>query len=57
MAHMPFGWGRRVCIGTKVALVEMKMALVSIYRQYKLVEGPDTQKVSNIVIHKIHNFL
>ena len=46
MAHMPFGWGRRSCIGMRLALMEAKMALVSIYRQYKLVEGPETQKVS-----------
>ena len=46
MAHMPFGWGRRSCIGSRLALMEAKMALVSICRQYKLVEGPETQKVS-----------
>ena len=50
MAHMPFGWGRRACIGMRLALVEAKMALVSIYRQYKLVEGPDTQKVNLLVV-------
>ena len=44
MAHMPFGWGRRSCIGSRLALMEAKMALVSIYRRYKLVEGPETQK-------------
>ena len=47
MAHVPFGWGPRSCIGMRLALMEAKMALVAVLNHYKLVEGPDTQKVNS----------
>ena len=44
-AHIPFGYGPRSCIGTKLALMETKMALTALVRRYKFVESPDTEKV------------
>ena len=45
LAHMPFGYGPRSCIGMKLALMETKMALTALIRGYKFLEGPDTEKV------------
>lgn len=44
LAHMPFGYGPRSCIGMKLALMETKMALTALIREYKFLEGPDTEK-------------
>ncbi len=45
LAHMPFGWGPRSCIASRLALLEAKMALIAIMKEYKFVEAPDTEKV------------
>ena len=45
LAHMPYGHGPRICIGMKLALMETKMALAALIREYKFVEGLDTEKV------------
>ncbi len=45
MAHMPFGWGPRSCIATKLGLMAAKMTLIAIMKEYKFVEAPDTEKV------------
>ena len=50
LAHMPFGWGPRSCIASRLALIEAKMALVAIMKEYKFVEAPDTEKVSLSII-------
>ena len=42
LAHMPFGWGPRNCIGLRFALLEMKIALIEILRKYSFVCGPET---------------
>jgi cytochrome P450 len=43
LCYMPFGWGPRNCIGMRFALMEAKMALVSMLRKYKFQVAPDTE--------------
>ena len=40
---MPFGMGPRNCIGMRFALMEAKMALLSILRRFKYERSPDTE--------------
>ena len=52
LAHMPFGWGPRNCIGMRFALLEAKIALMEILRKFSFVRGPET-KVSFVVINHL----
>jgi len=42
MTYLPFGDGPRSCIGRRFALMEAKMALVEIFRKYKITFSPET---------------
>ena len=42
MAHMPFGWGPRNCIGLRFALLEAKIALMEILKKFSFAQGPET---------------
>jgi cytochrome P450 len=42
LAHMPFGWGPRNCIGLRFALLESKIALMEILRKFSFVRAPET---------------
>ena len=43
LAHMPFGMGPRNCIGMRFALMEAKMALLSMLTKFKFERSPDTE--------------
>ena len=43
LCYMPFGWGPRNCVGMRFALMEAKMALVSVLRKYKFHIAPHTE--------------
>ena len=45
LAHIPFGYGPRSCIGIKLALMEIKMALTALVMEYRFIEAADTEKV------------
>ena len=47
LCHMPFGWGPRNCIGMRFALMEARMALAAILKDYKFVQTPDTEVSRN----------
>lgn len=43
LCHLPFWWGPRSCIGMRFALMEAKMALLSVMNKYKFERALDTQ--------------
>ncbi|KAL5491876.1 hypothetical protein EMCRGX_G017242 [Ephydatia muelleri] len=43
LCHLPFGWGPHNCIGMRFALMEVKMALISILQKYKFMQALETE--------------
>ena len=43
LAFQPFGYGPRLCIGMRFALLEAKMAIASLLMKYRLEVGPNTR--------------
>ena len=56
ICFLPFGMGPRNCIGMRFALLEAKMALISILKEYQFVRAPDTE-VSIYVVVNLHLLL
>ena len=43
LSYVPFGFGPRNCIGMRFALLEAKVALLQLLKNYTFVRAPDTE--------------
>ena len=43
MAHMPFGFGPRICIGMRLALLKTKITLIEVLQKYSFIRAPETE--------------
>ncbi|KAM7306970.1 cytochrome P450 3A4-like [Ixodes scapularis] len=50
MAYFPFGIGPRTCIGRRLALIELKMSICKILRDFKLVPCEESQYPVPLVV-------
>ena len=49
-AYIPFGYGPRICIGMRFALLEAKMALIEIVSKFRIVLAPETKVRGRCII-------
>ena len=45
MSYLPFGVGPRHCIATKFAIMEIRMAVLTVMRHTKFVRAPETKVI------------
>ena len=43
MAYLPFGGGPRNCIGMRFAILEAKMAIITMLKKFTIEKCPETQ--------------
>jgi len=58
VVFMPFGAGPRQCLATRLALLEVKLAIATLLRKYKLVRAPETEhpiKIGGLGLLKAEN--
>ena len=48
---MPFGGGPRNCLGMRLALLEVKIAVAHLVRKYKFLRSIDTEVSNNTACH------
>ena len=47
LCHMPFGFGPRSCIGVRLALLEVKIALIELLQRFTFIRAPETEVCVN----------
>ncbi|XP_054926571.2 cytochrome P450 3A12-like isoform X2 [Dermacentor andersoni] len=52
-AFLPFGLGPRVCIGKRFALLELKMAVCRVLREYRILRCEETQEPLKIIVPSV----
>ena len=43
IAHMPFDWGPRNCVGMRFSLMETKLVLIATLTKFKFLRAPETE--------------
>ena len=56
LSHAPFGFGPRNCIGMRLALLQIKVALIEVLKKYTFTRAPETEVnfIKNIIIITIN---
>lgn len=52
-AYMPFGLGPRICIGKRFALLEVKIAVCKVIRNYRITQCEETQDPLKFVVPNV----